>query len=301
MSKKIAILIHGFYNTPESMNEIENFIRTDPVLKKIYVDIWNISYYDSKRGLDQTRPHNIFTPIYQHNDPHDDSLAKKAFQEIKDMANSLNDEDISLDLIGHSLGGLVIRCLVQYFTEKKDNHIFLANFPINNLILLGTANKGSQIASKLAKTTLPLQIAINSFKLLYDLADGEIEEDDLFNFHSYQFHQFSWNSSWIKQINKDFKPFKHLNWITVRGITKGNLLYDLWNGWTLWRINFRKDFPFIHIGPLPNDGLIEARSVPLPGAKNFTVKNCSHHELIKWESSPCGKKVAQILVKFLQK
>ena len=238
----------------------------------------------------------MFTPIYEHEDPGDHSLARKAFEEIEWRANSLADDRIQFDLLGHSLGGLVIRCLIQYFSEKNGTIVTLAGHPVDNLVLLGTANKGSALASRLAKVTLPLQLIIDTFKLIHDLADdGSISEDDLFKFYSYEFHQFSWKSPWIKRLNRDFKPYQHLNWTTVRGIVKNNLLSSLWNGFVFWKFYLRRDFPFIHFGPLPNDGIIETRSVPLPGARNLKFKPCAHHELIQWKTSESGRKVASSL------
>ncbi len=299
VTKKIAILIHSFFNTPESMIEVEEFLRSDPVLGQQYDEIWRISYYDSERGLDQTKPHNLFTPIYEHDDPEDHSLTRKAFEQIEWNAMPVADANVRFDLIGHSLGGLIIRCLIQYFSERKNGHVTLAGHPVENLILLGTANRGSSLASRLATATLPLQLIIDTFKLIHDLADAKIDEDDLFKFYTYEFHQFSWQSDWIKRLNRDFKSYQKLRWATVRGVVKSDLLSDLWNGLVFWRIQFRKEFPFIHFGPLPNDGIIEARSVPLPGAKNFTVKPCAHHELVQWKNSQNGVKVAQTVKSIL--
>ncbi|MFX0115700.1 MAG: hypothetical protein ACFFB3_14215, partial [Candidatus Hodarchaeota archaeon] len=61
------------------------------------------------------------------------------------------------------------------------------------------------------------------------------------------------------------------------------------------KIWFDRHFPFLHIGTIPNDGIVDAAKVPLKFATNLTVSKATHMDLLKWKTKAAGKEVEELL------
>jgi len=118
--KRQAILIHGFAGKTSFMKEIEETLRVEP-FNQIYDSVSNISYYDSRHGIDFSRPYDLKTPIFDKNSKQ--TLAHNLFNKISAEIFDCK-ENVFLDIYAHSMGGLVIRSMVKYLSlgvnqEKK--------------------------------------------------------------------------------------------------------------------------------------------------------------------------------------
>lgn len=294
--KRIAICCHGFLGETGMLQEIEATLTEDP-FNQIYDKVANISYYSSKFGLNFTQPFDIKTPIYDETTKQ--TLAYSLFTQISLILKEY-DEEVFLDIFAHSMGGLVTRSMVKYLSKKKSTGIWIKNGVINNIFLLGTPNWGTRLAQR--AINIPADIIVTGLNILFELPDG-ITSEDLQILNS-QFMQMVPNSSFLKQLNRSYKDIeKNINWVTVRGLQWIRQL-----GWfpVVWQpFLFRKfwidhRFPFLHIGVIPNDGLVDARRVPLKFATNFTVPSATHMDLLNWKTKKSGQQVLKLLKPIIQ-
>ena len=111
----------------------------------------------------------------------------------------------------------------------------------------------------------------------------------------------------LKAVEKYFPQFlKELNgpltdeersvkWITVRGLDSSGLLEAIRQPFLFRKVWINRTFPFVHIGIIPNDSVVDAASVPLKHAQNLTVVSANHMNLLKWISKDSGKAVRDIV------
>lgn len=295
-SKRIAICCHGFLGEPGMLQEIEATLMEHP-LNQIYDKVANISYYSSKYGINFTQPFDLKTPIYDETTKQ--TLAHNLFTQISLILKEY-DEEVFLDIYAHSMGGLVTRSMIKYLSKKKSTGIWISNGVIKNIFLLGTPNHGTRLAQR--AINIPADIIITGLNLLLELPDG-ITSEDLQILNS-QFMQMVPNSSFLRQLNKSSEDIeKSINWVTVRGLQWIRQL-----GWfpVVWQpFLFRKfwidhHFPFLHIGVIPNDGLVDARRVPLKFATNLTVPSATHMDLLNWKTKKSGQQVLKLLKPIIQ-
>ncbi|MFX0152191.1 MAG: hypothetical protein ACFFAJ_15500, partial [Candidatus Hodarchaeota archaeon] len=166
---------------------------------------------------------------------------------------------------------------------------------IRNIFLLGTPNYGTRLAQH--AINIPVDIILTGLNLLLELPDGVTSED--LQILNSQFIQMTPNSSFLKQLNQRSRNIeKSINWVTVRGlkwIRQLGWLPLVWQPFFFRKIRIDSHFPFIHVGIIPNDGLVDASRVPLKYATNLTVPSATHMDLLHWKRKPSGKQVLDLL------
>ena len=281
-SMRIAVLVHGFIGKKGFMNEIEQSLNETP-FNSIYKKIFNFSLYSSKYGLDLSKPYDITTPIYIKG--LEQTLANYLLSQITTQLE-LEKEHIMLDIYAHSLGGLVTRAMIRYlFGETR--------ITIKNVILLGTPNHGTRLAQKIM--TIPADILMTILNILLEIPSGELGSDNLVLFRS-QFMQLLPNSPFLKAMNKpSLEKEKSIQWITVRGLKSTGQVEAIWQPFLFRKFWINREWPFLHRGMIPNDGVVDAASVPLKYAVNFTIPNATHMDLLSWKTKSAGKEIQKLL------
>jgi hypothetical protein len=111
-----------------------------------------------------------------------------------------------------------------------------------------------------------------------------------------QFIQMVPTSNFLKNLNKELtKGEKAVKWFTIRGLNSSGLLESVWQPFLFRKLWINRKFPYLHIGLIPNDGVVDADSVPLKHAENLTVPSATHMDLLKWNSKKSGKLVRDLL------
>ncbi|MCK4848117.1 MAG: hypothetical protein KAT16_03755 [Candidatus Heimdallarchaeota archaeon] len=278
-SNRVAVLVHGFVGKKTFMKEVEASLCEAP-FDKIYRKVINLSLYSSSYGLDLSKPYDITTPIYS--DEISQTLAHFLLNQITD---ELEDGQV-LDVYAHSLGGLVTRAMIRYLFNAT-------GMSVKNVILLGVPNQGTRLAQKIM--TIPADILMTVLNILFEIPSGELGSDNLVLFRS-QFMQLLPNSPFLKALNKPLLEIeKSIQWITVRGLKSTGQLAVIWQPFLFRKFWVNRRFPFLHKGMIPNDGVVDAESVPLNFAMNFTVPNATHMDLLSWKSKSSGKDVQKLL------
>ncbi|MHA2173304.1 MAG: esterase/lipase family protein [Candidatus Hodarchaeales archaeon] len=287
---RVAFLIHGFAGKKGFMNEIEESLCKSP-FKKIYNQIFNVSFYNSKHGLDFSRPYDLRTPIY---DPSlSQNLAQFFFEIINKTLNKFQ-STVYIDIYAHSMGGLVTRAMIKYIFPK-DNHKLI----IERVFLLGSPNHGTRLAKKFIN--IPTDILLTGLNLALELPRGGIKLSDWQILNS-QFMQMVPKSEFLQRLNSPLTVLElSIKWYTIRGLNSSGLLESVWQPFLFRKIWINGNFPFLHIGIIPNDGVVDAESVPLKHAKNILVVEATHMNLLKWISNEAGAKVLKKLKGFILK
>ncbi|OLS16561.1 MAG: hypothetical protein HeimC3_53070 [Candidatus Heimdallarchaeota archaeon LC_3] len=257
---------------------------------------WNLSYYDSDHGLDLTKKHHIGTPIFNL-DSNSVSLVKNLYHQLITKVDNLNSEEIiDFSVIAHSMGGLVIRALVQYKTSYKNGIVWLTDkVSISTIALLGTPNHGTNLAKEWI--TIPAEIIIDTITDFFSIISGSFSLVHINN--NSQMAQMVKNSRLLKELNKK-EGIEGVKVITLRGMdNRLGLFPNLWEPFFFWKIRIDSNFPWIHIGVIKNDGIVHADSVPLKGKniKNYTVIEANHQEMLNWITDSAGIQVKEKILK----
>jgi hypothetical protein len=291
IKKRVAICCHGFLGETGMLKEIETTLREDP-FDRIYHTVSNISYYSSKHGINFTRPFDLKTPIYKRDT--NLTLTHHLLEKVSSILRNY-DEEVFLDIYAHSMGGLVTRSMIKYLSEVKNDGVWIKNGLIRNIFLLGTPNHGTRLAKR--SINIPADMLLTGLNVLFELPT-DVTSEDLQILNS-QFMQMIPNSAFLKQLNQSSKNIEQsINWVTVRGLKwVGQLgwLPLVWQPILFRRFRIDRHFPFLHIGLIPNDGLVDASRVPLLFATNLTVPSASHMSLLYWKSKASGKLVLKLL------
>lgn len=292
---RIAILVHGFLGRKGMMDEIDEKLSNDPY-DKYYDKVINISYYDSPFGIDFSQTYDIRTPIYEENSKITltSNFYSKLRSKLKELEKEDKDEKIKIDIFAHSMGGLVTRAMICYHSQIRKRSVWLTSkIRIKRVIFLGTPNHGTRLAQKMF--TMPADILISGLNILFEIPRGGLTSDD-FKVLNTQFQQMVPRSDFIKDLDKKTKNLKkRVKWITVTGLNSSGILGLVWQPFIFKRFWINLKFPFIHRGMIPNDGIVNASSVPLKNAINLEIKKATHMDLLKWNSKKPGKKVEEIL------
>jgi hypothetical protein len=279
---RVAILVHGFVGKKSFMEEIEQSFCEAP-FDKIYKKVLNFSLYSSRYGLDLSKPYDITTPIYSKGlkETLSNYLLTQITTELKHEQSK-----IILDIYAHSLGGLVTRAMIRYlFNEKR--------IVIKNVVLLGTPNHGTRLAQKIM--TIPADLLMNALNIIFEIPSGELDRNNLVFFRS-QFMQLLPKSPFLKALNKPLlKKEQSIQWITVRGLKSTGQLGVIWQPFLFRKFWINRKWPFIHRGMIPNDGVVDAASVPLKFGINFTIPNATHMDLLSWKTKSAGKEIQKLL------
>lgn len=289
--KRIAICCHGFLGEPRMLREIEATLTENP-FNKVYTRVSNLSFYSSKYGINFTRPYDLKTPIYKENTTQ--TLTHHFFNQICSVFKDFN-EEVDVDIFAHSMGGLVTRSMIKYLTKEEKTGFWIQNGRVRNIFLLGCPNYGTRLAQR--AINIPIDIMLTGLNILFELPEGVTSKDWLIL--ESQFMQMIPNSSFLKQLNQHSKNMEEaINWVTVRGMKWNRQLGWLpmvWNPFLFRKFWINHHFPFLHIGVIPNDGLVDAERVPLKFATNLTVPNATHMSLLYWKSKKAGKQVLNLL------
>ena len=119
---RVIVLMHGLMRTPRSMKSLSNFLLS----KEFGTPI--APCYASSRA-----------PIASH---------AAAFRELVEMLPGKP----SIEIVGHSLGNIVVRHAIADWQTQGDPTGVLAR--MKHMVMLGPPNQGAMIAKKLAKTGL---------------------------------------------------------------------------------------------------------------------------------------------------
>ncbi|MHA1945317.1 MAG: esterase/lipase family protein [Candidatus Hodarchaeales archaeon] len=279
---RVAVLVHGFVGKKGFMKEIEQSLSEAP-FDVIYKKVFNFSLYSSSYGLDLSKPYDITTPIYIKGLKQ--TLASFLLAQITTELKGEH-QKVRLDIYAHSLGGLVSRAMIRYlFSELR--------IIINNVILLGTPNHGTRLAQKIM--TIPADILMTALNILFEIPSGELGSDNLVLFRS-QFMQLLPNSPFLKALNKSLlEKEQSIQWITVRGLKSTGQLGVIWQPFLFRKFWINRKWPFFHRGMIPNDGVVDAASVPLKFGINFTIPNATHMDLLSWKTKSSGRDIKKLL------
>ncbi len=281
-SNRVAVLVHGFVGKKTFMREIENSLSEAP-FDKIYKKVLNLSLYSSSYGLDLSKAYDIATPIYT--DKIKQTLAHFLLAQITSELQH-EQENVILDIYAHSLGGLVTRAMIRYLFANT-------GMSVKNVILIGTPNHGTRLAQKIM--TVPADILMTALNILFEIPTGELGSDNLVLFRS-QFMQLLPNSPFLKNLNKPLLEIEQsIQWITVRGLKSTGQLGVIWQPFLFRKFWVNRKFPYLHKGIIPNDGVVDAESVPLKFAINLTSPNATHMDLLSWKSKSSGEDVQKLL------
>ncbi|UCE14647.1 MAG: alpha/beta hydrolase [Candidatus Heimdallarchaeota archaeon] len=290
-TKRIAICSHGFLGEPGMLREVEATLTESP-FDQVYDRVSNLSYYSSKHGINFTRPYDLKTPIYKKNITQ--TLAHRLFKQISSIVKEF-EEEVDVDIFAHSMGGLVTRSMIKYLAEEKKTDFWIQNGRVRNIFLLGSPNHGTRLAQR--AINIPVDIMLTGLNILLELPEGVTSED--WHILESQFMQMVPNSSFLKQLNQSYRKMENaINWVTVRGLKYiGQLgwLPMVWQPFLFRKIWIDHHFPFLHIGIIPNDGLVDANRVPLKFATNLTVSSATHMSLLYWKSKKAGRQVLKLL------
>ncbi len=281
---RVAVLIHGFAGKKKFMGEIEQCLVEAP-FNEVYKEIFNMSYYNSRHGLDFSQPYDLRTSIYDPKVPQ--NLSQFFYKSILSTIENYQ-SPVYIDVFAHSMGGLVTRAMVKYILSKINQ-----KFRINRVFMLGTPNHGTRLAQRLIN--IPSDIFLTGLNLLLELPRGGVDMTDLQILNS-QFMQMTQKSLFLRELNGPLTNVeKSIKWVTVRGLNSSGLLEAIWQPFIFRKVRINRNFPFVHIGMIPNDSVVDADSVPLKHARNFTVPGANHMNLLKWISEESGQEVRSVL------
>ncbi|MFQ5977999.1 MAG: esterase/lipase family protein [Candidatus Heimdallarchaeota archaeon] len=288
--KQIAFLVHGFAGKKGFMQEIESSLQENPY-DQVYDRVANLSLYNSSYGLDLSQPYDLKSPIYDKRTKR--TLAHYFLQQIIAELDKYP-EEIYFDIYAHSMGGLVTRAMVKYlFEDKEKKETRIKNGIIKNIFLLGTPNHGTRLAQR--AINIPADLLVTGLNVMLELPRGRMSSKDWQILNS-QFMQMVPNSSFLEQLNERSKEIEEsINWVTIRGLKSSGLLGIAWQPLLFRKFHFNRQFPFLHIGVIPNDGVVNANSVPLKYATNLTIPTATHMDLLKWKTKSAGREVQEIL------
>lgn len=290
---RVAILVHGFLGNKGMMNEIEKNLSNDPY-DKYYDKILNISYYGSPFGIDMTKTFDLRTPIFEKDSSQTltSNFHKKLLSKLQELESST--KNIKLDIYAHSMGGLVTRAMICYHAKVRKRSVWLtSNIRIKRVFFLGTPNHGTRLAQKVF--TMPIDILISGLNILFEIPGGGLTAED-FKVLNTQFQQMVPKSNFLCDLEKKTNKLKkRVKWVTVRGLNSSGILGIIWQPFIFKRFWIDNKFPFIHRGMIPNDGIVNANSVPLKNALNLEIPKATHMDLIKWNSNKAGIKVEELL------
>jgi hypothetical protein len=293
-TKRIAILVHGFAGIKTFMKEIETILSNDP-FNQYYDYVFNLSLYNSRHGLDFSKQYDLQTPIYS--DKGDYSLTHYFYKQIISCLTEAGTEAV-IDIYAHSMGGLVTRSLIQNLLRDHPRDMSrkkLIRDQIGKVFLLGTPNHGTRLAQRLI--TIPMDILATALNLILEIPKHGISSPSGWNILISQFMQMVPNSDFLKELNQiNEEQITSIKWFTVRGLKSTGQLGIVWQPFLFRKFWFNTRFPFLHRGVIPNDGVVDADSVPLKFAKrNITIPEATHMSMLKWKSDDSGKKVLQAL------
>ncbi len=281
-----TILIHGFqvaFNTDrgvKQMQPIANFLKQHEVKNILIFPLYDNSDLTTPIAADSViiRTRYRTRRVYWDKDI---SLAKKLesfiIEKIPDGA--------SINFVAHSMGGLVVRSLIKYFSNKG----YIENRKIRKAILIATPNKGTEITKFMEE----LSDLRNNNSLTYTLFREVIErligidldmlsdlvislkEGDPYKtaiqvweimteneIERYKDEGIDWHHSFSYRLNEGGEALYDILYYTISG-TKGSLVSPLLHG---------KD-----------DGVVPLDSTYLDGAAGQWEFELNHDELLKDE------------------
>lgn len=287
MVSRSAIVLHGFLGDTSMMEEVASKLTELGIYKVIH----NLSYYDSRNGLDISKTFDVRTPIFQHNTT--ETLTHNLFHKLSNLLKTTE-----VDFFAHSMGGLVTRAMLRYLAIRSNASLKIGESIVKNVFLIGTPNHGTLLAKKFFN--FPGDLMATSLNLLLDLPRGMVTEDDLQLFRS-QFVQMIPKGDFLHELNaKDNFVEKAVKWFTFRGLNAEGLLGLVWQPVIFRKYWLNRPFPFVKTLPIPNDGVVNSDSVPLPYASNYAIEEATHMDLVRWSSKEPGRDVWTIVKDLIQ-
>ena len=286
---KILLILHGFLGFTDMMKEIEESFHSE---YKYFDHIWNLTYYDSPSGLDLNQPFNIGTSVFEEESKI--SLVENLYVKLLKDINLLNSsEKIDIIVIAHSLGGLVIRALIKYKCTFKANKQWVnENCSISSIFLLGPPNHGTYIADKWV--VIPAETLIELLTKLLNIYDPGLKKSHIVN--KSQMSQMETGSEFLRHLNRE-ESIKGCRVYTFRGSANKTDFFSIIFQPIFLKFWYDCNFPWLHFREIKNDGIVQAKSVPLKGKniQNFLIENSNHINLIEWKTNPAGKIIKEII------
>ncbi|MHA1308198.1 MAG: hypothetical protein ACTSSB_12355 [Candidatus Heimdallarchaeota archaeon] len=172
----------------------------------------------------------------------------------------------SIDFIGGSMGGLIIREFIRQFTSGENflQTISWGTLSIDNIVLIATPNHGCELIDKLnnpiIQTLLRFVYGRDNFSTSEQFQQIGIGNQFVFGRLLRRiFRKKTPENNFIEELNKQHTLSRKIRWITLRG-SKRN--------WISFLLYGRKK---------TNDGIVEASRVILDGAENISDKDVNHN------------------------
>ena len=284
------LLVHG-YGLSAKIHYEDTY--TDPYIISFYNSVVPIDYYGDVPSSAQT--YSLGRSDFDFDTPIEDIAL-----ELKNFILNPNNSALfyeTIDVIGYSIGGLIIRYLIMNYYEE----IKVANLTFENVLLIATPNHGAYHLNGLTNINVILFAVLGVlFCLVLLFSDEEKKMLRLVSILlcfiamifvniilgsrilSVQAYQIQFGSDFLQNLNTgdetpysvdDSPPYNDINWSTFRGQGGGDFVLE----------RLLLFFSFINE---PNDGMINVNSVPLgDGAINYGPYDRNHDEMVMFDTS----------------
>lgn len=212
-------------------------------------------------------------------------LAEELFKSINTNRDSWEfHENGEIDFIGASMGGLIVR---KFINDKMKANSLLPTekwgiLRIRNILLVATPNKGCKIIDRLQSPFIQLLLRIMYGKNNFSQSD-QFRQISVGNhavngkFWALFNKKRSVKNEFLEELNSHPLTPGTNRWITIRG-TK-----QQWFAKTIYRKN------------IPNDGVVEAEDVILPGAENICDTDLGLNDLWNHRDLYVSKNVSSLM------
>jgi pimeloyl-ACP methyl ester carboxylesterase len=284
------LLVHGY-----GINARVHFedTYTDPAILAYYNSVVPIDYYGAVPSAPQT--YSLGRSDFNYNTPIEDIA-----WELKEFILNPNNSALftaNIDIIGYSMGGLIVRYMISnYYDEIK-----AANFTIDEVVLIATPNHGIYHIQGFNNLFYILYASLSIMLLLVFLYSGDEKKKLRYILilicliavlfanillkaliFTVQAGEVGVGSAFLKTLDTgddtpysvdDSPPYNDINWTTFRGDGSGGFFFE----------RLLIFFSFVNE---PNDGEVTVGSVPLgDGAINYGPYPRNHDEMVMFNTS----------------
>ena len=276
-NERTLIIIPGYsVDNPPRIGHHLYYIDTlkfDPKINPLgYKRIYLFDIYSQKDGRCN----------FKHSIP---ELAEELFKSINTDRDSWEfQENGEIDFIGASMGGLIVRKFIQ--EKMKGNNLLptgkSGTLRIKNILLIATPNKGCKIIDRLQspfiKRILRLIYGKNNFAQSDQFLQISVGNQAVYGkFRAWFDKKKSLKNEFIEELNSHSLTPGTIRWLTIRGTKRQ------WFTKTIYQKN------------VPNDGVVEADDVILPGAENICDSDLGTNDLWNHRDLYVSKNVSALM------
>lgn len=250
-NKEVLLLVHGFKDNPSNMNDIYLYLRgaSRNYDQIIYYDLYKEEGETTEFARLFSGDYNIYdTTIGPESagDIDDISFAKRLYDDLQSLLTpSPTAEGNYIDIVAHSMGGLVVRSMIKNFAKSN----VIVGFKIDSVILLSTPNHGTRLAKLVTSIICPAVSVSNDIKKMAELINIDLEDlakevikdafpvigdayinifwDGLKDVFDNQIFQMSPSSDFLDYLNSDDETPYYITWVTARGASNLDGNWDL--------------------------------------------------------------------------